>query len=516
MNTLLTPYSKGRMTLRNHLVMAPMTRSRAVDNLPNDLMTEYYSQRTGAGLIITEGTAPTPEALGYPRIPGIFSAAQVAGWKKVTDAVHAGGSRIFVQLMHTGRIGHYDNLPDGAQLVGVSEIKAAGQIFTDTAGLQDHSIPVALTTDGVNAIIEGHVQAARNAMTAGFDGIELHGANGYLIEQFLNPAINTRTDEFGGSLEARGKIVVELATKIAAAIGKDKVGIRFSPYSKLGDLPLYPEQEVHETYRYLAGQLEKIGIAYLHIAVNAQIPRATFDAIRAAFSGTIILCNGLTPETGEAALHDGFADLVAFGRSFLANPDLDQRIAAGAGLNTPDFTTLYTPGAKGYTDYPAMQPIALTGKTEGTTLSIVGDTYRLAITGKQTNGDFALIDMLVPPGGGPGPHTHPLINETFYVQEGEVEVKTESGTHIAKAGSTVFIPKNGGVHSFKNKTDRVAHLICIVVPSGLDEFFLEIGKPVAPDMFLPAPVLDRAEQKRLGEIAAKYGMQVFPPDFLDR
>ncbi|HSC37686.1 MAG TPA: alkene reductase, partial [Chitinophagaceae bacterium] len=311
MNILLSPYAKGQLKLKNHLVMAPMTRSRAIDNIPNDLMAEYYGQRSGAGLIVTEGTAPMPEGLGYPRIPGIFSPAQVEGWKKITAAVHAGGSKIFLQLMHTGRIGHYDNLPDGAQLVGVSEVKAAGQIFTDKGGMQDHSMPAALTTDGVDAIIEGHVQAARNAMEADFDGIELHGANGYLIEQFLNPNINTRTDEYGGSIAARGRIVVELAKKIAGVIGKGKVGVRFSPYSKLGDLQPYAEQEVHDTYGYLAGELETIGIAYIHIAVNAGIPQKTFDAIRAAFSGTIILCNGLTPETAETVLHSGFADLVA-------------------------------------------------------------------------------------------------------------------------------------------------------------------------------------------------------------
>lgn len=354
MNKILTPYTKGPLHLKNHLVMAPMTRSRAVDNIPNDLMAEYYAQRTGAGLIVTEGTAPMPEGLGYPRIPGIFSGDQIAGWMKTTAAVHSGGSRIFLQLMHTGRIGHYDNLPDGAQLVGVSTIKAAGQIFTDKSGMQEHSMPAALTTDGVEAIIEGHVRAARNAMAADFDGIELHGASGYLIEQFLNPAINNRTDAYGGSIQARSKIVVELAAAIAGAIGKEKVGIRFSPFNTLGDLPLYAEEEVHETYRYLAGELEKTGITYIHLASNARIPRKTFDAIRAAFSGTIILCNGLTPETAEKALYDGFADLVAFGRSFIANPDLDKRIAAGALLAQPDVATLYTPGAKGYTDYPTL------------------------------------------------------------------------------------------------------------------------------------------------------------------
>ena len=332
-----------------------MTRSRAIDNVPNDLMAEYYGQRSGAGLIVTEGTAPMPEGLGYPRIPGIFSQEQVEGWKKTTNAVHADGSKIFVQLMHTGRIGHYDNLPEGAQLVGVSTIKAAGEIFTDTAGMQEHSIPAALTTEGVSGVIEGHVQAARNAMEAGFDGVELHGANGYLIEQFLNPNVNTRTDAYGGNINARSKIVIELAAGIAAAIGQERVGIRFSPYNTLGDLKPYAEEEVHATYVYLAGELERIGIAYMHIAVNPRLPQTTLEALRAAFSGTIILCNGFTPDTAEKALNGGIADVVAFGRNFLANPDLDKRIAMNAPLNAPDFTTLYTPGPKGYVDYPFIE-----------------------------------------------------------------------------------------------------------------------------------------------------------------
>ncbi|GAB3507939.1 alkene reductase [Spirosoma knui] len=354
MNKILTPFSKRGLSLKNHLVMAPMTRSRAINNLPNALMATYYGQRTGAGLIITEGTAPTPEALGYPRIPGIFSSEQVEGWQSVTSTVHADGSKIFVQLMHTGRIGHEHNLPNGVNLVGASAIKAAGQIFTDTAGPQDHSQPKALTTDGIAEVIQGHVIAARNALKAGFDGVELHGANGYLLEQFLNPGVNNRTDAYGGSVQNRARLIIELAKAIADAIGAQKVGIRFSPYSTLGDLPSYADDEVNETYRYLAQELDKVGIAYVHIAVNAPIPQRTFDAIRTSFAGTIILCNGLTPETAEAALHDGFADLVAFGRSFLANPDLAERIAQRAELNQPDYTTLYTPGEEGYTDYPTL------------------------------------------------------------------------------------------------------------------------------------------------------------------
>jgi quercetin dioxygenase-like cupin family protein len=294
------------------------------------------------------------------------------------------------------------------------------------------------------------------------------------------------------------------------------VGIRFSPYNKLGDLQPYPEQEVHETYSYLAGELEKIGIAYIHVAANTQIPQKTYDGIRSSFSGTIILCKGLTPATAEAALNAGFADLAAFGRSFLANPDLDKRIALNAHLNQPDLTTLYTPGAKGYTDYPTLHPANIVDKDEGVSLSMVGDTYRLIITGKQTKGEFAIIDMLVPPGGGPGPHIHPHMHETFYVQEGEVEFKTELGAHVATAGNTVYIPKGGGPHSFKNKTNQMAHLLCVVSPAGLDDFFLEVGQIVKPGTFLPVPELDKAALQQLQTIAAKYGMQVFPPDYLEK
>jgi N-ethylmaleimide reductase len=353
-NKILMPYSKNGFKLKNHLVMAPMTRSRAIDNLPNELMEEYYGQRSGAGLIITEGTSPMPNGLGYPRIPGIYSKNQIYGWSLTTQKVHKRNSKIFCQLMHTGRIGHKDNLPEGEQLVSPSDIKAAGQIFTDTLGLQEFSSPVALTTEGVKNIIQGHVTASRNAMEAGFDGAELHGANGYLIEQFLHPVINNRTDKYGGDFKQRTTFVLELVEKIAAAIGKNHVGIRVSPFSTMGDLQTYNPEEVHETYVYLADQLNKLGIAYLHVGMSPKIPQKTLDAIRSAFSGTIIICNGLTPESAETALEQGYADLVAFARSFLANPDLDRRIEKNATLNTANLATAYTPGAKGYTDYPTL------------------------------------------------------------------------------------------------------------------------------------------------------------------
>ncbi len=355
MNKLLLPYQKNGFTLKNHMVMAPMTRSRAIDNIPNDLMAEYYGQRNGAGLIITEGTAPMAEGLGYPRIPGIFSKEQINGWKKVTGAVHSSGSRFFLQLMHTGRIGHIDNLPNGAKLVGPSSIKAAGQIGTDTLGMQDHSVPVALTTEDITTVIEGYAVAARNAIEAGFDGVEIHAANGYLPEQFLNPNVNNRNDQYGGSLINRSRFVVTIAEKIAAAIGKEKVGIRISPFSTLGDLQPYAEEEVFATYAYLAAEMNRIGLTYIHISTNAtSLSKGILTVIRSGFSGTLIFCNGLTPATANVILENGTADLVAFGRSFLANPDLVARVAADAPLNQPYFQTLYTPGEKGYTDYPAL------------------------------------------------------------------------------------------------------------------------------------------------------------------
>jgi len=358
MKKLLTPFIKGNLELKNHLVMAPMTRSRAIDNLPNELMATYYGQRTGAGLIITEGTAPAPEALGYPRIPGVFSQQQINGWKLVTDKVHRDDSKIFLQLMHVGRIGHNDNLPKGITLVGASDIKATGQIFTDTKGLQDFSAPVALSKEGIKNVIEGYVVAAKNAIEAGFDGVEIHGANGYLLEQFLNPNVNNREDEYGGGIENRSRFTVEVVLAVANAIGNEKVGIRFSPFSKLGDLAPYDEYETTNTYAWLAQKLDELQIAYIHVAVNASIPEKTFQAIRENFSGTIILSNGLTPETGEEAIHKGFADLVAFGRPFLSNPDFVQRILTSAALNPVDYSTLYTPGSRGYTDYPALNSSA--------------------------------------------------------------------------------------------------------------------------------------------------------------
>jgi N-ethylmaleimide reductase len=354
MKKLLMPYNGTGLRLKNHVVMAPMTRSRAIGNLPNSLMAKYYGQRNGAGLIITEGTAPAPEALGYPRMPGIFSNEQIEGWRDVTAAVHEGGGKIFSQLMHPGRIGHVSNLPADLRLVGASAFRATGQISTETLGMQDYSMPFPLTTGQVQQVIASYISAAKNAITAGFDGVELHGANGYLIEQFLNPNVNDRVDRYGGSIENRVRFAVEVARQVSEAIGREKVGIRLSPNSTLGDLQPYDPGATRETYTHLARELNAVGIAYIHIAIDPKVPPATLQAIRREFEGTLIYCNNFSAETAEAALQNSDADLIAFGRSFLANPDLVERFIADAPLNPVDFSTVYSLDEKGYTDYPAM------------------------------------------------------------------------------------------------------------------------------------------------------------------
>lgn len=353
LDLLFSEYQLGDLTLKNRTVMAPMTRSRAINNLPNELMTEYYQQRASAGLIITEGTPPSPNGSGYPNIPGIFSKEQIEGWKQVTKAVHENDGHIFLQIMHTGRVGHELNLPEESVLVAPSAIPVKGKIFTPK-GLLKMSAPRALETEEVYEVIEEFVQSAKNAIEAGFDGIELHGANGYIIEQFLNPSTNQRGDEFGGGIKGRSRFCLEIAERTAKAIGKEKVGIRFSPYGTNNDMPAYPEDEVEETYAFLAQKLNDIGIAYIH--VSRPVPD-TIRNIRTYFKNTIIQCGELTAESAEEILQEGIVDLAAFGKPFLANPDLVERFASDAELNEPDPSTFYSGGKKGYIDYPLLEEV---------------------------------------------------------------------------------------------------------------------------------------------------------------
>lgn len=357
MSLLFTKTTLGPLTLQNHLVMCPLTRSRATGNVPNDLMVQYYKQRATAGLIVTEGTSPSPNGLGYPRIPGIFSEAQVAGWKQVTAAVHARGAKMVLQLMHTGRVGHPLNLPAGAKVLGPSAIAAAGQMFTDAEGLKAHPTPEAMTEADIKSTIAEFAQAAKNAVAAGFDGIELHGANGYLLEQFIRPNSNQRTDGYGGAIENRARFVLEVVNAAIAAIGKDKVGIRLSPYGMFNDMPLYPEMEAD--YSYLANKLNAAGLLYIHLVDHSpmgapKVPDSIKAMFRSTFKGGLILSGGYDAARAESDLAAGKCDLVAVGKPFLANPDLVERWKAHAAVNAPDMTTFYTPGPKGYTDYPAL------------------------------------------------------------------------------------------------------------------------------------------------------------------
>jgi N-ethylmaleimide reductase len=357
MSLLYSKTTLGPLTLQNHLVMSPLTRSRAIGNIPNDLMAQYYAQRASAGLIITEGTSPSPNGLGYPRIPGIFSNEQVAGWKKITGAVHAGGAKIFMQLMHTGRIGHPLNLPAGAKVVGPSAVAAAGEMYTDAEGLKPFPTPEAMTEADIKTAVAEFAQAAKNAVAAGFDGIELHGANGYLLEQFIRPNSNRRTDSYGGAIENRARFVLEVAEAAIAAIGKDKVGIRLSPFGVFNDMPLYPEMEAD--YAYLAEKLNAAGLVYVHLVDHSDagaptVPDSIKATFRTVFKGKLILSGGYDAKRAESDLAAGRGDLIAVGKPFLANPDLVDRWKNSAALNAPDMDTFYTPGPKGYTDYPAL------------------------------------------------------------------------------------------------------------------------------------------------------------------
>ena len=320
---IFTPTTVGAIQVKNRIAMSPMTRCRAIGNVPNDLVATYYAQRAGAGLIITEGTSPSPNGLGYARIPGIFSPAQVEGWKKVTSAVHAKGGKIVIQFMHSGRIGHPANLPEGAQLVGPSAVKAAGQMWTDSLQMQDMGMPHTLTAEEVQSTKQEFITAAKNAMEAGFDGVEMHGANGYLLEQFLSPFSNVREDEYGGSIENRARFVLEVAAGIAEAIGAGRTGIRLSPYGVASDMPHYPE--IDATYQYLAQQLNQIGIAYIHVVDHSAmsgitVPLAIKQTIRREFKNTVILAGGYDLQRAEADLQSGLGDLIAFGRPFIKQP----------------------------------------------------------------------------------------------------------------------------------------------------------------------------------------------------
>ncbi len=353
-NDLFSPVKLGGIALNNRVVMAPLTRNRAGDaGVPQDMNVTYYAQRASAGLIITEATPISPMAHGYPALPGIYSDAQVAGWKKITDAVHAKGGKIVIQLWHVGRISHPSLLPNGAQSVAPSAIKPAGQAFTYT-GLQDYVTPRALDASELPAIVQDYVHATQCALAAGFDGVEVHSANGYLLDQFLRDGSNQRTDAYGGSIENRARLLLEVVEAVVKTAGADKVGVRLSPVNPFNDMQDSRPQAVFE---YVANALNRFNLAYLH-AVEGGIHGGgesvpfDFAAFRKQFKSAYIANLSYDKVRGNAAIASGHADAVAYGVPYIANPDLVERFKQDAPLNQADANTFYGGTEQGYTDYP--------------------------------------------------------------------------------------------------------------------------------------------------------------------
>lgn len=356
MNQLFTPVRVGRYVLQNHLVMAPMTRSRAeLDGTPGALAVEYYAQRADLGLIVTEGTQPSDDGQGYLTTPGIYTDAQVAGWRKVISAVHAKGGHVFIQLMHAGRMSHPDNTPHHRQSVAPSAIAPGTPMFT-VQGMQDIPAPRALTTDEVRQTVADFRHAARRAIEAGADGVEIHGANAYLVHQFFAPSANVRTDEYGGSIENRARFAIEVATAIAEEIGADRTAIRLSPGTTMWGID--EGAEGPDLYRYLVAELDKLGLAYLHIMHLGN--EALLADLRERWQQALILNRpGRPREQIGADVASGLADLEAYGQMILANPDFVERLKAGAPMNDADRTTFFGGTARGYTDYPSLSEAAV-------------------------------------------------------------------------------------------------------------------------------------------------------------
>lgn len=355
MTGLFDSYRLGNLTLSNRIVMAPLTRNRAAaGNVPTALMAEYYAQRAGAGLIVAEATQVVPEGQGYQDTPGIHSADQVAGWKRVTDAVHAKGGRIFLQLWHVGRVSHVDLQPGGQAPVAPSVIRAKTKTFVGGT-FTDVSEPRALRLDEIPAIVDGYRRGAANAIAAGFDGVEIHGANGYLLDQFLRDGINQRTDAYGGSIENRARLLLEVTDAIVKEIGAERTGIRLSPVTPANDAV---DSNPQPLFNYVVEQLDRLGLIYIHViegATGGPRDNLPFDygALRSRYRGAWIANNGYDRAMAENAIANGRADLIAFGRPFISNPDLVERLRRELPLAQLNRATLYGGGAEGYTDYPA-------------------------------------------------------------------------------------------------------------------------------------------------------------------
>lgn len=353
MSKLFQTLNIGGLELKNRIVMAPMTRSRANDEgIQPEIAVQYYVQRASAGLLITEAVNVSPMAKGYLRTPGIYTPEQIAAWTKVADGVHAAGGKIFMQIFHTGRIALPDMLPEGAQPVSASSVKAAGQNYTD-AGMKEFVEPRELTTEEVRETVKDFAVAAKNAIDAGFDGVELHAASGYLVQQFLMKPVNLRTDEYGGSVENRARFLLETLDAMSAAIGSQRVGVKFSPEMPFNDIQ---EPDADEVYAYIMRELSDRDLAYIHVGDHANT--GWHEKLRPLYKGIYLAGANFDKKRGEEYLEAGKADAIVYGAKFLANPDLPQRFELDAALNEPDTNTFYAGGETGYIDYPVLTRVA--------------------------------------------------------------------------------------------------------------------------------------------------------------
>jgi len=355
-NPLFEPYTLGALTLSNRVVMAPLTRNRAgAGFVPSEYAATYYSQRASAGLLISEATQISQQGQGYQDTPGIYTKAQIEGWRPVTDAVHAKGGRIFLQLWHVGRVSHVDLQANGAAPVAPSALQAATKVFVNNR-FEDASAPRALDIEELPGIVNDFRQAAINAIAAGFDGVEIHGANGYLLDQFLKDGANIRTDTYGGSVENRARLLLEVTAAVVDEIGADRTGIRISPVSPANGVS---SSDPQPQFDYVVEQLDALGLVYLHVVEGAtggprDVCPFDFGALRQRFKNTYIANNGYDLDLATSRLNDDKADLIAFGRPFIGNPDLVDRLKNNVPLSAIDPTTLYGGGAAGYIDYPAL------------------------------------------------------------------------------------------------------------------------------------------------------------------
>lgn len=353
---LFSTIKLGNYNLKNRIFMAPMTRCRSIkDNVPNKLMLTYYTQRASAGLIITEGTQISTQGIGYPYTPGIHTAAQVRGWKKITDAVHEKEGRIFVQLWHVGRVSH-SSYHDGKLPVAPSAVKPSGQIYT-YGGMKDYETPKALSVAEIKEIVQDYATAAKNAMKAGFDGVEIHSANGYLLDQFLRDGTNRRKDEYGGTIENRSRFLLEVIAAVTAEIGADKIGVRLSPSGTMNEMS---DSNPQKHFAYVAQKLNEYNLAYLHVvdALEGDIRHGAnvveLPVLRDAYKGLLIVNGGYDKVKGNMAIENHLANAISYAKLFLANPDLPERLKKNTKLNEADSGTFYTQDEKGYTDYPTL------------------------------------------------------------------------------------------------------------------------------------------------------------------